>query len=123
MKKYRVTSAHKTMKEGLILEWDPLKNLYIFKDGEASAQASESVIKEFPTWYEEVKPERWRTQKNCVYFYVASTGESVFSSEDNSWIDDYNFRHGNYFQTKEQAEEAAKRVRECLLAYQEEITK
>lgn len=41
--------------------------------------------------------------------------------ENNNCIDEDLYEFGNYFRTEEQAEEAAKRVKETLRNYHEEI--
>ena len=69
---------------------------------------------------------RWRAEEGKIYFYVnnemyvSSTrspkeGESLYDYEGRSFLS------YNYFRTKEQAEEAAKRVKETLRKYHEEI--
>ena len=64
---------------------------------------------------------RWRA-KRCEYYYWIDVNLAIrnindtYSSFDNKIWDAF-----NYFRTKEQAEEAAKRVKETLRKYHEEI--
>lgn len=64
---------------------------------------------------------RWRAKKNEDYYFVdmdltAANLTETYSSFDNKLWDNL-----NYFRTKEQAEEAVKRVKETLRKYHEEI--
>ena len=69
---------------------------------------------------------RWRAEERKIYYYVSSDmnvsstcrpkkGEHLYDYEGNSYLS------YNYFRTKEQAGEAAKRVKETLRKYHEEI--
>ena len=69
---------------------------------------------------------RWRAEEGKIYYYVnnemyvSSTrspkvGECLYDYEGNSYLS------YNYFRTQEQATEAAKRVKETLKKYHEEI--
>lgn len=69
---------------------------------------------------------RWRAEEGNIYYYVnnemnvSSTrspkeGESLYDYEGRSFLS------YNYFRTKEQAKEAAKRMKETLKKYHEEI--
>ena len=64
---------------------------------------------------------RWRANKRGYYYFLdadlsAASINDTYSTFDNNLWDTY-----NYFRTKGQAEEAAKRVRETLEKYCEEI--
>lgn len=128
MKKYRTTSLHPTLKEGIIFTTN---TTIIAHQCDACAPFTpetlwicQKIVDTHPTWYEEVKPERWRAKDGDAFWYVQSW-ISVAESEESigNLQSNFLFEKGNYFRTKEQAEEAAKRVHACLLAYQEEITK
>lgn len=69
---------------------------------------------------------RWRAEERKIYYYVSSEmnvsstcrpkkGEHLYDYEGN------NYFSYNYFRTKEQAKEAARRMKEVLLKYHEEI--
>ena len=69
---------------------------------------------------------RWRAEERKIYYYVSSEinvsstcrpkkGEHLYDYEGNSFLS------YNYFRTKEQAEEAARRMKEVLLKYHEEL--
>ena len=68
-----------------------------------------------------VEKMRWRA-KRCEYYYWIDVNLAIrnindtYSSFDNKIWDTF-----NYFRKKEQAEEAAKRVKEVLRKYHEEI--
>lgn len=64
---------------------------------------------------------RWRAKENEDYYFVdmdltVKSIDDTYSTFDNKLWDNL-----NYFRTKEQAEEAAKRVKETLRKYHEEI--
>ena len=64
---------------------------------------------------------RWRAEKEDR-FYCFDTDFSVLDGlEEGSKLDDSSWRSYNYFRTVEQVEEAAKRVKETLRKYHEEI--
>lgn len=51
-----------------------------------------------------LNPKRWRAQKRECYFIVNTSGKIDVVCEDNVGIDDERYKIGNYFQTKEEAE-------------------
>lgn len=63
---------------------------------------------------EDLKPKRWRAEKGCNYFYINSCG-SIAGSLDYYLPDNNKIYHfGNYFQTEQQAEAAAEKIKELL---------
>ena len=66
---------------------------------------------------------RYRAKIDEIYYFVATTGvickAEVKSEEINTYKSRYNFF--NQFRTEEQAEEAARRMKEALRKYHEEI--
>ena len=69
---------------------------------------------------------RWRAEERKIYYYVSNEmnvsstcrpkkGEHLYDYEGNSYLS------YNYFRTKEQAKEAARRIKEVLIQYHEEI--
>nr|DAD63794.1 MAG TPA: hypothetical protein [Caudoviricetes sp.] len=65
---------------------------------------------------------RWRAKKGECYYFTDSIDASVMSNhEADDKIDYLLWNAYNYFRTEEQAEEAAKRVKETLKKYCEEI--
>lgn len=64
---------------------------------------------------------RWRAKDGKKYFYVGNQGSVVIDIEGDYCIDEKRYEFGNYFRTSEQAEEAAKRMKEVLRKYHEEI--
>ena len=68
----------------------------------------------------QVEKIRWRAENGCRYFYIGSCIK-VGSSTDLCYIEDEErLEIGNYFQSKEQAREAARRLKEALRKYHEE---
>lgn len=64
---------------------------------------------------------RWRAKKDGYYYFIdinltVKSIDDTYSTFDNELCDAF-----NYFRTKEQAEKAAKRVKETLRKYHEEI--
>lgn len=64
---------------------------------------------------------RWRAKDGEKYHYVFSTTEVNDTTYYNSLANRLRVENGNCFRTEEQAEEAAKRVKETLRKYHEEI--
>ena len=64
---------------------------------------------------------RWRAEKGKDYFIIDNRGNIVEYEETGDCIDENSHEFGNYFRTEEQAEEAAKRMKEVLRKYHEEI--
>ena len=74
-------------------------------------------------WFEEVKPKRWRAESGCYYYCIFATGVRTLAKEVHAISDDQCYETGNYFRTKEQAEEALKRIKKLLAENQEKIYK
>lgn len=64
---------------------------------------------------------RWRAEDGEGYFYVDNQGHKIAKNEECKFVDEDRYAFGNYFRTIDQANEAAKRVREALRQYHEEI--
>lgn len=64
---------------------------------------------------------RWRAKGKEIYYYVASNMEVYKFSPSQSEDEEDDFKSYNYFRTKEQAEEAARRMKEALFQYHDEI--
>ena len=64
---------------------------------------------------------RWRAKEGEDYYYITGRGHVVGDEEGGLPEDIERYEFGNYFRTQEQAEEAAKRVKEALHKYHEEI--
>ena len=66
---------------------------------------------------------RWRAEEGKVYYYINNQGILTVDKEYGDCVDKNRHEYGNYFCTRAQAEEAAKRVKETLRKYHEEIGK
>lgn len=64
---------------------------------------------------------RWRAKKGREYYSIDTDIEVCKFFDDNEVYDNTLYDALNYFRTKEQAKEAAKRVKETLRNYHEEI--
>ena len=64
---------------------------------------------------------RWRAKDGKVYYYIDNQGIAIVDKENGFYVDKNRHEYGNYFCTRAQAEEAAKRVKETLRKYHEEI--
>ena len=68
-----------------------------------------------------VEKTRWRAKKGERYYFTDGFDASVMSNfEADDRVDYILWRSCNYFRTREQAEEAAKRIKETLRKYHEE---
>lgn len=69
----------------------------------------------------QVEKIRWQA-KNGEYYYHINADGFVSAAKHTDYITDYyRYNFGNYFRTKEQTEEAAKRMQETLLNYHKEL--
>ena len=64
---------------------------------------------------------RWRAEYGKEYYYVGNQGILIVDKERGVYADENRYKFSNYFCTRAQAEEAAKRVKEILHKYHEEI--
>ena len=64
---------------------------------------------------------RWRAEKEGGYFSIDTDIQVCKMFDDNEVCDDAFYNAFNYFRTKEQAEQAAKRIKEVLIRYHDEI--
>lgn len=64
---------------------------------------------------------RWRAKDGERYYCVDKQGGLNVHIDDGYCTDENRYEYGNYFRTSEQAEEAAKRMKEVLRKYHEEI--
>lgn len=64
---------------------------------------------------------RWRADVGEEYYHLGTQGIPMEDKEGGLIADANRYKFGNYFHTKEQAIEAAKRVKETLRNYHEEI--
>ncbi len=69
----------------------------------------------------EVEKVRWRAEKGNFYLFLSYGFVPASSTDIHSDIDSLLWESYNYFRTTEQVEEAAKRVKETLRKYHEEI--
>ena len=72
---------------------------------------------------EEKKVEKllWRADVGVKYYFVDSLLDVLYIKECRSNLCNKHYSASNYFHTEEQAEEAAKRIKEVLFNYHEEI--
>lgn len=68
-----------------------------------------------------VEKVRWRAKYGCRYYLVTSCLKVGSDIDFRHTGDEERWEFSNYFRTKEQAEEAAKRVKKTLRNYHEEI--
>ena len=64
---------------------------------------------------------RWRAKEGEEYFFIDTDLQVCALFENNETCDDAFYNALNYFRTKEQAEEAARRMKKVLSKYHEEI--
>lgn len=62
---------------------------------------------------------RWRAEYGNTYYYITSIFDIVTSKEYNYEIDDECYKVGNYFETKEEAEEYAEYMKKKSLEWHE----
>lgn len=74
-------------------------------------------------YIEEVIPKRWRASKWGNYFSILDNGEVYMLMEAYLSSDEDKYRLGNYFQTKEQAQAVAKKIKTLLQEEQDKLSK
>lgn len=74
-----------------------------------------------PAPYVKPEPRRWKPQEGHGYYVVRSSGIISYTVNYNHLLDESHLKIGNSFQTKAQAEEAARRIHELLLNYHKEL--
>lgn len=123
MKKYRLLFDTPWGNKGDLWELDieygvGLGRVFRTADGDRAVKQEA-----FKDWFEEedVKPERWRPIYGQESFRVYDSGRVGTDIWDGSSLDKARFENGNLFRTEAQAQEAARRVKATLLAYQEEL--
>ena len=65
----------------------------------------------------EILKKRWRAEKQETFYYISEYGIVLSAVETLNTCDDCIYKYGNYFRTKEQAEKAAKEIREVFKRY------
>lgn len=60
------------------------------------------------------QPKRWRAEEEAFYYFVDATFSATCEREMYSQIDDYRYKSGNYFQTKEEAQDMADKFKAIL---------
>lgn len=63
---------------------------------------------------DEPQPKRWRAEEEAFYYFVDATFSATCEREMYSQIDGYRYSSGNYFRTKEEAEEMAVKFKQLL---------
>jgi hypothetical protein len=74
-------------------------------------------------YIEEVKPERWRAEVDGWYYHVNQCGLIAIGQDTKSENDNARYGAGNYFQTKEQAEAVAEKIKALLQEEQDKLSK
>ena len=54
---------------------------------------------------------RWRAKKNELYWFISSDGIVGSSREENDPVDETRYRIGNYYKTREEANEAIEKMK------------
>ena len=71
-------------------------------------------------WKEARKPKRWRAEIGEIYWRISAKGNTSVTEEYNTETDDYCYNYGNYFRTKEEAEQAAEIIKDALHKFHEQ---
>ena len=115
-------SSHFNMKHNYNTGWN---TLYFRHATEEEKQLLFDKMKEQELqWNAEekrVEKIRWRAKEGEEYFMIEADVKVKAYRDDNDEDDNTLYNALNYFRTIEQAEEAAKRVKETLMKYHEEI--
>jgi len=118
MKKYRLLFDTPWNKKGEVFLLDAPGTNKVYAD---ELRTHSYLATVFSSWFEEVKPERWRAENGQIYYYITAEGEDTYQEWLGSADDKWRWLNGNVFFTEAQAKEAARRVKATLQAYQEEL--
>lgn len=80
----------------------------------------EHLIQFYPDWFEKA-PNRYRARQGETYFFINSSGKVDADIERNYLADMDRYKSGNYYRTKEIAEEVVRRIDEVRGKHHEEI--
>lgn len=61
------------------------------------------------------KKKRWRADIGGIYYFVSSIGKVIGIEDHRGYVENERFEVHNYYKTKEEAEQAAERVRKAYL--------
>jgi len=113
MKTYKANNSHGYLKN----------NTKVSENGNLLSYPSKFAVPpdQMPDWYDEVEPPRWRAEEGGRYYYILSDNNASEAFDCFGGLDDIFYNIGNYFQTKEQAEEYARRCKALTLEYHKEI--
>lgn len=114
MKKYKLIKDLPTFKAGTVFYISECGNLVQESDDVMVYDWEE--IHNFPNiltdWFEEIKePTRWKPDLNQKYYLIRTSGYVYDSIWTNDSIDDGRLEIGNCFQTEEEAERAAEKLK------------
>lgn len=117
----------------LTINWNRLElNLYSsgskVKGNRCILWPSEELYEKYPLdpysawmeWKEARKPKRWRAEIGEIYWRISAKGNTSVTEEYNTETDDYCYNYGNYFRTKEEAEQAAEIIKDALHKFHEQ---
>lgn len=108
--KYKLLKDIARYKTGHLFEYNH-EQIYIFNEW--------IDPKLYPNDFEPVI-ERWRAGKGDYFFFINYDG--ISNSRDDYFVQDNElYISGNYFKTREQAEEASRRIKKVLMDYHKEI--
>ncbi len=66
-----------------------------------------------------MEKKRWRAERGEEYYYINFQLKILFDEEDFAEIDEERYDVGNYFETKEEAQEYAEYMKKCSLEWHE----
>lgn len=118
---YSFTSHYSTL-DSVGLDWAVKSFRHATK--EEKAELFDKMKEQGLQWNAEekrVETIRWRAKGKEIYYYVGSNMEVYTFSPSTSEDEEDDFKSYNYFRIKEQAEEAARRMKEVLFQYHEEM--
>ena len=88
-------------------KFDNNDTMYFTLDGRQYKRYNRTLFfEEIPIPESALKPKRWRAKKNECYFAVNTWGKIDVACEDNVEVDNQRYKIGNYFRTKEEAEDS-----------------
>jgi hypothetical protein len=91
-------------------EWTQLnEDLTLYLHYGTQTLEKESVIKENPSWFQEITEpkqsfKKWRAECGGTYYSITHIGIIYSNMEVRDTYDNYHYLTGNYFQTKQEAE-------------------
>ena len=102
---------------GVIKEYDNLPFAVPTSDIELLKEKAKAINEKYGI------KKRWRAERGEEYYYINFQLKILFDEEDFAEIDEERYDIGNYFKTKQEAQEYAEYMKKCSLEWHKKMDK